>query len=451
MRIAYFALIILLLQGCRPNIQDLKQKYSVEAINYFYETAFFTDNEGKRNELTKWNKDVNIYLIGDYSTDDILYTKNAIAQLDSLQLPIDIYLTTDSLTANMFVYFGNYQYLKKMGIEDSIPFLGKALVTSTFYIESAIVGISSDASSYKRVNQTDSIKLRRSIILEEIAQSLGIYGDSWLYPSSSRFFEGGSSLLNLSHIDKEIIRFLYEPLIPSQYPREQFEKDFKDVLHNIDAVPKIVKYMSDNNIPLSYLKYIRENCFYTNHHGPDYITDSVLVKWPSEIYIKLRRGFLKEDSIFFEKVLTTINSVSNQFQLSLTNDSYDSPVINMSYAYDDTLKAVIMIKNELLKSNMMFPRRRICELTIVADRKRNDQEAKNESISYFLYNALLFNTNDENFEIMDTDSLGNISLKHDYREILKLMYEPVFYSGLTTQELDGAIEILKAKEYSNEN
>lgn len=42
----FFALcyIVFLLPGCsHSNPQELKEKYSVEAINYFYETVFYED------------------------------------------------------------------------------------------------------------------------------------------------------------------------------------------------------------------------------------------------------------------------------------------------------------------------------------------------------------------------------------------------------------------------
>ena len=442
MRVLHLILIILLIQSCRPTVKDLKQKYSAEAINYFYETAFLEDDKGKRKSISRWNKNIYIYSSGNVSTDDIFYTKNAIAQLDSLQLPIGIYLTTDSLIADIHIYFGDYQYLRKKGIEDrdSGFFVGMGIIIRKFYIESAIVGISSDAPEYKKMNNADSIKLRQSVILEEITQCLGITGDSWLYPDHSIFYEGIVAKLNISPIDKEIIQFLYDPLVPPNYTIEQFEKDFKDVLHHIDAVPKIIKHMSDNNIPLSYLKYIREKCFRNDGR----IKDSILIKWPSKIYIRLE-GELQNDSIFFENVLTAFNSVSDQFRLSLTDDNDKYPIISMFYIQDDTLKDVVMRSGKAAIGERMFPRRKKHEVNIAVSREKNNSKSRNESMSYFLYNALSHNENDENFEIMDVDSLGNISLKHDYKEILKLMYEPVFYSGISIKELDKIIEILTVK------
>ncbi len=42
--------IAFILPGCSHfNPQELKEKYSVEAINYFYETVFYEDYVGKRS------------------------------------------------------------------------------------------------------------------------------------------------------------------------------------------------------------------------------------------------------------------------------------------------------------------------------------------------------------------------------------------------------------------
>lgn len=70
----FFALcfIALILPGCNhSNPQDLKQKYSVEAINYFYETVFYEDNVGRHEFGRKWNQDLYFYVNGDFSKNDL--------------------------------------------------------------------------------------------------------------------------------------------------------------------------------------------------------------------------------------------------------------------------------------------------------------------------------------------------------------------------------------------
>ena len=443
---------MLFVQCSSPNVKELKylkQKYSVEAINFFYETAFFTDQVGKRDAVSKWNEDIYIYMAG-YHPHDSINVENVISMIDSLKLPINMYLTPDSSKANIFIYFGNYSYLKKMGIVDTEMFAGCGNINEyNSFIRSAIVGIANDVEIYKRLNTIDSMNLRQAVILEEITQCLGLIGDSWLYPNSN-FFQGGSTATSLSVISKDIVRFLYEPSIPTKYSRIQFEKDFGDVLYHINAPKKIADYVSINNIPFHYLEYIREKSF----------CDNKLLKWPTEIYIRQKGDFSIEDSIFCRKAVNVFNSVSDQFQLTFAkDDAHVFPAIETNYICDSTIKNIVtngMIKNSiryiraLTPGFMMFPRRKIYDIKIIDRREKYSQNARDQLVFGILYESLGFfaNTPSVDEDISEFDLLGNISLKQDYREILALIYEPVFYSGLTLKEFDEAIDILKTKGYT---
>ena len=444
MKIVYFILIILLTQCCRPNVQDLKKEYSSEVINYFYETAFFQDHVGKKNIVNKWKKDVYIYMTGEFYPNDMDYVKNVIAQLNSLKLPIDIHFTPDSSKANMFIHFGDYTYLEKIGISDSPlkPYRGKfQIIDHKPYYKRAIVKIANINRTSKGESKTDSINLRQAVILEEVTQCLGIIGDSWHYPNSI-FFESENGVIDFSTIDKGVVQFLYEPSIPTPYSRQQFEKDFGDVLHHINAPKKIADYIVSNNIPLHYLEYIREKCF---------LPDSTLVKWPTEIFINLEKPFSKEDSVFCNNAVSLLNSISDKFQLSFTNNVYEFSKININYMLNDTMKKHVSSERIMYTSKMMFPRRQVYDINITDGGKENTKKTKHNVIFSTLYESLGFNSYDINQDVMKLDSLGNVSFNPDYKEILALIYEPVFYSGLTIDEFDEAIEILKGKGYSNEN
>ena len=49
---------------------------------------------------------------------------------------------------------------------------------------------------------------QKSILREEITQSLGLCNDSWKYPNSI-FYQGSSTNTEFSDLDKEIIQMLY--------------------------------------------------------------------------------------------------------------------------------------------------------------------------------------------------------------------------------------------------
>ena len=434
-------MVVLLIQSCgptTPQLKYLKQNYSAEAINYFYETAFLRNFDNKRPAVKKWKKDIYVYMAGDFYPNDIDHVKNTIVQLDSLQLPIDIHLTSDSLNANMFIYFGDYSYLEKMGIGDSL---------STFYWhfqvnynKSAIVGIANNAETYKNFSKTDNAKIRQAIILKVMTHCLGIMGNSLHHPNST-FFEDETWVSNFCDIDKSIIKFLYESSTPNIYLLPVFEENFKDILYHINAPKKIADYVLANNTPLHYLEYIRENCF---------LLDSVLVKWPSETNIKLNGDVSLEDSLFCKDIINQLNTISDQFNLTLAGNIQRVSTIDIHYGNNDTMKHDIQYKNSLNIGNRMFTRRRFYEINIVCNGKEDIQKRKNRFISDMLYGILAFKNDDITKNFTELDSLGNISFQSDYKEILALIYEPVFYSGLTIDEFDEAIEILKAEGYNNE-
>ena len=437
----FFALcfITLILLGCNhSNPQDLKQKYSVEAINYFYETVFYEDNVGRHEFGRKWNRDLYFYVNGDFSKNDLDNVSSAISYLDSLALPINFYTASDSSSANVSVYYGNYSYLEeRMGLKNRKyePFVGIAYTPGgNSAIEWTKVGFANDARKYKRICKQDSAKLRYRVVLEEFTQMLGVSGDSFHYPNSI-FFEGGGIRLNFSDIDKEVIKLLYEPSIPVRYSRLQFEKDFGDVLYHVNAPQKIADYVLANNISLHSLDYVRRYSFH----------DSLFVKWPSEIYISLNDNYSKEDSLYFNKAVDAFNSVSKQLRLIVGKKSPELyPSINIHYRSGTKLEGIFS-DSETVVGVMMFPRR--VKSDIRSTVKKTDVWKLNMNIFSSLYFSLGFDNNNSYDDVLAIDSLDNIVIKPDYKEMLALIYEPVFYSGLTLKEFDSALEILKAKGY----
>ena len=434
--------IAFILPGCsHSNPQELKEKYSVEAINYFYETVFYEDNVGRHEFGRKWNQDLYFYVNGDFSKNDLDNVSSAISCLDSLALPINFYTASDSSSANVSVYYGNYSYLEeRMGLKNRKyePFVGIAYTPGgNSAIEWTKVGFANDARRYKRICKQDSAKLRYRVVLEEFTQMLGVSGDSFHYPNSI-FFEGGGLGPNLSAIDKEVVKLLYEPSIPVRYTRQQFEKDFGDVLYHVNAPQKIADYVFANNIPLHFLDYVRRYSFH----------DSLLVKWPSEIYISLNGNYSKEDSLYFNKAVDVFNSVSKQLRLIVGKNSPENyPSISIHYRSGTKLEGILS-DSETVVGVMMFPRRLKSDIRSVA--KEIDVRKLNMNIFNSLYCALGFDHNNPDDNVLEIDSLDNIVIKPDYKEMLALIYEPVFYSGLTLKEFDEALEILKAKGYNND-
>jgi hypothetical protein len=52
------------------------------------------------------------------------------------------------------------------------------------------------------------VEAQKSVLREELTQSLGLCNDSWEYPNSI-FYQGWSTNTEYSDLDKEIIQMLY--------------------------------------------------------------------------------------------------------------------------------------------------------------------------------------------------------------------------------------------------
>ncbi|MDQ3535554.1 MAG: DUF2927 domain-containing protein [Bacteroidota bacterium] len=444
-RIVYYLLYVIIsgiLTQCKSknnqipesDLAKIKQKYSSEAINYLYETAYFEDFVGPKDSISKWEDDIWISMEGDLWANDSLYVVKALEQLNSLDLPVELNITKDTTQANLRVYFGDYKYLeKKLGIVNYPLFLGIGVLPDhSTDIEFAKVGIANNAKSYTMLNVLDSAIIRQTHILEEITQALGIIGDSWKHYNSI-FFEGKKNTKNLYELDKEVIRLLYEPSIPAKYLRKQFEMDFRDVLYHKNAKKKLISYVKKNIIPIRYLEYIRDNSF----------NDSLLFKYSGRIFVKMEGDFKQQDLEFCKKTIEKFNTISNQFQLEMAPDDiwHIFPCINIQFN-DSTLQTPIA--ERFLKTGTMMFTRRILGTIKLSYRKSGllrEQENKNKLLFNAMYKILGFDHSND--DIIEIDSAGNILFKPGYQEILSFLYNPAIPSDFSQKEMDAVINALK--------
>ncbi|MDQ3536103.1 MAG: DUF2927 domain-containing protein [Bacteroidota bacterium] len=426
-------------------MNHLKQKYSAEVINYFYETVFSQDYIGPRNflrdVLVKWENDIQISVEGELWPNDSLYIIKAVEQLNALNLPIKLHITEDTTQANLKVYFGNNKYLeKKLNYKEHLLGLGRfSIPDHVSTIKLAKVGIVNNTRIYAKLNTSESALVRQSIILEEITQSLGVIGDSWeIY--NSVFFEGPKIATNLYELDKEVIRLLYEPTIPAKYPRKQFERDFKDVLYHKNPRRKIIKYVKENKVPLKYLEYIRDNSFH----------DSSLYKYSRRVFVKVTGDFQQPDLAFCKKVVAALNTVSDQFQLEIApNDMWHQvPAINIQYN-DSTLLTSPIAERILEPGGFIFARR--VRGTIKLSYNKDDlllqQDDKNMILFKSLYKIMGFDHHKD--EVIEIDVDGNIIFKPDFKEMLSFLYNPVIPADFSLKDMNKVIKALKEIDLSS--
>ena len=169
-------------------------------VEYYNEIAGKSEYGDSNNAFYKWKGDVKIFF--DFDNSDSLkeYTKPIIKELNELIDPINILIVDNKKDANVFIYFSSFsEYKKKCYITVNGNFLG--FVCSTKY-QSRIY------NSYIFINENLSGIELKSVLREEITQSLGFSNDSWKYPNSI-FYQGGNNENKFSELDKEIIKLHY--------------------------------------------------------------------------------------------------------------------------------------------------------------------------------------------------------------------------------------------------
>jgi len=436
----YVFLMFLLVQ-CKSNrdemsdleVARIKQTYSAEVINYFYETVFFQDYVGVKRSLSKWENDVWIYLEGTLWARDSLDVVQVVQDINHLNLPIKLYLTNDESRANLVVYFGDFDYLKgKLAIRRFTAFRGKGKITENSHsIVSAIVGVANNAMSYANLSPKDSAIMRQSILVEEIAQSLGVLGDSWM-DYYSTFFEGKKNVLRLQTIDKEIIKLLYEPSIPAKLSKKKFEKYFEDILYPVNAKRKLINYVRENRIPVSYLQCIRNSSFH----------DSTLLKFSKRVFVKIIGDYQQHDLETCKNSLRLLNTVSDQIQLEIAQDDiwHDLPSIIIEYN-DSSLQTAPIAERFLEPGKMMLARRVNGRIKLSYGRLGVPQEKMALLLFEALYRILGFDHIKD--AVVEVNAEGEFQFKQSFGETLSLLYNPIIPHGFAQKELDEVIRVLE--------
>jgi hypothetical protein len=149
----------------------------------------------------KWEKDVKIYVSGyrpDYMMSEL---DDIVSELNDLINPIDLEIVSSESEANTFIFLGSdsdfketYSFLKNKDLSRTAGYF-------TIKPENAYL--------YVNMDKLDGdVEAQKSVLREELTQSLGLCNDSWEYPNSI-FYQGWSTNTEYSDLDKEIIQMLY--------------------------------------------------------------------------------------------------------------------------------------------------------------------------------------------------------------------------------------------------
>jgi len=175
--------------------------HSQEAKDYFKEICLNSENGESFKNASKWDKDVKIYVHGYCPDYMITELDDIVGELNDLIDPINIEVVSNKSEANTFLFLGS-----DGGFQQEYPIVGGRDLSRTggyFLVKS------NKAYLYVNMVRTgNDTQAQRSILREELTQSLGLYNDSWKYPNSI-FYQGGNDVTEYSDLDKEIIQMLY--------------------------------------------------------------------------------------------------------------------------------------------------------------------------------------------------------------------------------------------------
>ena len=198
--VAFFSIVIVLTTLGKSQTQQ-------EIQDYFNEVAYGSDETPgeKANKITKWNEDIKLFVDGNYTSQDLMTIKNLLTELNTLITPLKMTIVKNKVESNSIVYFGDFNSFNARHLNNSNEYIdcnGYCLIYG--YDENTII------TNTKIFIRTGTSALdKKHAIIEEITQSLGLANDSYSYENSI-FYEGYSTTQQLSKMDKEVIKMLYD-------------------------------------------------------------------------------------------------------------------------------------------------------------------------------------------------------------------------------------------------
>jgi len=241
-----FKLLIIIIVFCscnnrnitNDNIKHIKETYSEKAINYFHELVFYSEGENKfRDHILKWDEKIKINILGNPKEEEIQAVNNVVESINKLNLSLDICFVENESDSNFTIYF---KKIDDITLSDNNIGGRCTIVQTDGRIDSATVYIINRSDSDSKYNLC-------KVVEEEIIQGLGLMCDSHSFPNSL-FYEARNIHKRFSKLDKEVLKLLYDTIIPINYGRDNFNQNFNDILFFRNTTEKINKYISQNKI-----------------------------------------------------------------------------------------------------------------------------------------------------------------------------------------------------------
>tara|TARA_B100001173_G_scaffold75458_1_gene64345 strand:- start:99 stop:695 length:597 start_codon:yes stop_codon:yes gene_type:complete len=175
-----------------------------EIENYLDTIVHYVEGNKNRLPVTKYKKDITIYVDGDnmpHLNDEL---SKIIDDLNNLITSIEIKVVDRKVDCNMYIFFGTVNQYSKIsedilknkhvnGFGEIYPDLNDDIFYTSVFINTG------------KVKNNDR---QKHILREEITQVMGLTNDTYQY-SNSMFYQGYSLVTEYSDIDKEVIKLFY--------------------------------------------------------------------------------------------------------------------------------------------------------------------------------------------------------------------------------------------------
>ena len=433
-----FIVALLAIMSCsrdRTSIQEqdlaaLKQKYDARTVNYFYETVFHEDfARGNNDNLWKWTTDPTIAIKGHASAADTTSVREVIAEINSFGLPLKCRVAQAPDSGAIQIFFGNVEEVESfLGFGDLSAMGVDTNSTFGFAIPESYEGrlINTRIGIYFTPNDTAAAS-RQKVVLEEIVQTLGIFGDSYSYPSSL-FFQNSNPQKRFTDLDKQVLRLLYEPAILPDYPRLSFEKDFADILYSVNSSEKLQKHLQNFPVNAQLAKDLDE-----------IFSGDVLLKHPKEVNVFLFGTFNRQDSATIAECSSELSKWSPNLKITIALHETSEPDhgIVISLSENRQQKPSVLHEGKTIAGkSCMYPKIIKNKISLSFNLTARSKELRQQSLISSLYFSLVpIKMTKSRIDQLYTVKNGRISFTRHYADLLRIIYSNELVDGYDRKEL----------------
>ncbi|MDB4186609.1 DUF2927 domain-containing protein [Flavobacteriaceae bacterium] len=437
LRLSAFSILSLLFIKLKEEnalyLQDLERlktsnhilnSYSEEAIKHFYNTIYYSETEKSKQLIIKrWEEDLKIYAHGNLSEKYINDLKVNAEKIASLKLGVNVFIVNDPSQANIDVYFGSKRNLDTP-FNSSLNYSGIGeLNYKDGRIDKAKIGVV--------ITNTPTLKVKY-ILLEEMIQIMGLIGDNFTYKESLFYEEGYNKYNDLTHLDKEVLKLLYDPNIsPQLLTLKNYEYLFGHLLPNVNTTEKVLTYWKKVNPSKSVLQKIRTSCF---------DKDSLFRKFSQPIRVKINGNITQKDSLDVAKAIFSLNTIEGlTLQLKEAKEKHYEIQLKFKQVSSQERKGQWTLTRHFDTNNVMTP------TLIKADIELNiNPHEENKNRIPLILSALYQAIGPYKEEAFEGDLENNqTQIPLEYQELIKIIYHKSFASGLSLEELDHIIQLYK--------